>query len=94
MGDSYSLLFSSVGEKGNDARSFDRGREFSLVHSANAAHPSGKDLAAFGNKLFQAVYVFIVDDFDLFLAESADFSARSPFHGLSDGFFFHVIHSL
>ena len=82
-------LLSFEGQKGNDPCLFDGVGKFPLVHSAHTAHAAGENFSAFGNELFQAVNVFIVDHLDLLLAESANLSAGSSLHGLSDGFFFH-----
>lgn len=51
----FVFLLAFEGEKGYDARSFDGIGEFSLMHGADAAHSSGKDLAALGHIFFQAV---------------------------------------
>ena len=84
-------LLSFEGQKGNDPCLFDGVGKFPLVHSAHTAHAAGENFSAFGDKLFEAVDVFIVDGFDLLLAESANLSAGDPLHGLSDGFLFHDI---
>ena len=80
------FLLSFEGEESDDARLFDGVGKLPLVHGAGTGHAAGENLSAFGDIFFQAVDVFIVDISDLFLAESANLSARCPFHGFFGGF--------
>ena len=82
-------LFTFEGQKRSDAGALDCLGKFPLVLCAGTAHAAGQHFARFGYELFKAVYILIVDNFNLFLAEDANLSARCSFIALFNGFFFH-----
>ena len=69
----YPKLFADEGKQCNVACSLDSISEFSLVFSAGTGYSAGKNLRTFGNELSESCNIFVVDIFNFFSAENANF---------------------
>ena len=49
------------GEKGDNPGTLDRIGEVTLLLGSEAGHPTGKDLAALGDELFEEINIFVID---------------------------------
>ena len=70
--------------------SLDSISEFSLVFSASTGYTAGKNLRTFGNELSESCNVFVVDLFNFFSTENANFLSSAVCSILACGSLFSI----
>jgi hypothetical protein len=69
-------LFVLIGirQQSQETRAFNGGSQLTLVMSFGSGNAGRNDFSVFGNKVFQEVYLFVIDFLDFFSRKTAEFS--------------------
>ena len=83
-------LFADEGKQCYVTCSLDSISEFSLVLSAGTGYTAGKNLRTFGNELSESCNIFVIDVFNFFSAEYANFLSSAVCSVLACGSLFSI----